>query len=143
MPVDKFMISMLPEIAEEIDRRNAGENRSGTISRMLSRYLYVMADARRRLREQFSEGEISLILDALNGTGFHDEHAPIFIDAEISDAISLDKLDTKWSVDGPTLVKKLSALSYADKLAIVDASERWWTRVAKGEQELSPMEALR
>jgi hypothetical protein len=143
MPADKFPISLQPELTAEIELRNAGENRSGTISKMLSRYLYVLAVARRRLREQFSEGEISLILDALNGTGFFDEHALIFIDAEISDAISLNHLDQKWKVDGPALVRKLAALSYTDKLTLVDAAERWWNRVGKGEQNLAPMEALR
>lgn len=143
MPADKYQISTQPELTAEIEMRNAGENRSGTISKMLSRYLYVLADARRRLRDQFSEGEISLILDALNGTGFFDEHAPIFIDAEIADAISLDRLDAKWGVDGAALVKKLAALSYADKLALVDASERWWNRVGADEQRGSAMESLR
>lgn len=143
MPVDKFPISINPELSLEIERRNAGENRSGAISKMLSRYLYVLADARRRLRDEFSEGEISLILDALNGIGHFDVHAPSFVNAEIADAISLDQLDAKWKVDGPALVAKLNALSYADKLAIVDASERWWNRVGAGEQNLSPVEALR
>ena len=40
-------------------------------------------------------------------------------------------------------MKKLAALSYADKLAIVDASERWWNRVGAGEQNINTMEALR
>ncbi len=143
MPVEKFNISLQPETVAEIDARNSGENRSGTISKMLSRYLYTLADSRRRLREMLSDAEMSLILDTLNGTGFFDEHAPIFIDAEISDAISLDHLDEKWSVDGPALIAKLRTLSYADKLAIVDASERWWIRVAAGDQNVEPREALR
>ena len=37
-------------------------------------------------------------------------------------------------MDGPALVEKFTALSYCEKLAIVDAAERWWNRVVRGEQ---------
>lgn len=54
--------------------------------------------------------------------------------AEIADAVSLDGLDRKWQVDGAALVNKLQAGGMIGQAALVDASERWWNRVAAGEQ---------
>lgn len=54
--------------------------------------------------------------------------------AEIADAVSLDRLDEKWEIDGAALVEKIRASGILGQTALIDASERWWRRVANSEQ---------
>ena len=134
----RFSITMPPRTLEHIAARQArlGEeqsyDRSSVIAKSLDRYFYALDSARRGLRERFSEGEQGLILDALNGTLFSEPFSVGIIEHEIADAIA-DGYAEKWQCDGPALIEKLTALSYCEKLAIVDAAERWWHRTARGE----------
>ena len=115
-------------------------DRSAVIARSLDRYFYALAAARRALRERFSAAEQGLILDVANGALFASPCAVGFIEHEVADAIA-DGYAEKWHVDGPALVEKLAALTYAEKLALIDAAERWWHRAARGEQP-APEEML-
>ena len=107
-------------------------DRSSVIAKSLERYLYALNSARRGLRERFNAAEQGLILDVANGALFASPCAINFIEHEVAAGIA-DGLAEKWHVDGPALMKKLKALSYVEKLAIVDAAERWWNRAARGE----------
>ena len=128
----------------EARQARAGEeqsyDRSSVIARSLDRYFYAIAAARRGLRSRFSEEEQGLILDVANGALFASPCAIGFLEHEVAAAIT-DGLAEKWQVDGPALVGKLAALTYCEKLAIVDAAERWWNRAARGEQP-APEEML-
>lgn len=64
-------------------------------------------------------------MDALNGT-FLDEHTYRFLLSEVADGIRLSALDRKWHVDGETLVARIAHLSPGQRLAIIDAAERFW-----------------
>lgn len=77
---------------------------------------------------QLTERESALILDALNGTMFYDDKVLVesILWQEIADAISLDKLDQKWEVDGPALVAKLKAASHEDATQIVKLAQEFW-----------------
>lgn len=129
MPVIKKPISLLPDLAAQIDMR--GDNFSGTLSRHLERYFAMLDRARREIRAELSDAEASLIIDALNGTLFADTISPAMLAAEIEDAVG--DLAEKWSVDGSALVKKMQTWSYCKNLAMIDAVERWWRRVGAGE----------
>lgn len=134
MPVEKTGVSFAPEIWAELERRGHG-NRSAIISRSLDRYFAVLAAYRQDLQTQFSDAEIALILDAFNGVAFWDITSVRLAWANVQDAIEMDSLDTKWGVNDPAgLVAKLKALDLARLVALVDAAEMWWHRVAQGER---------
>lgn len=138
MPIQKTSVTLDPRILAEIDRRTekfSGEgNRSAVISRHLDRYFSLLARARRELRELLSDGETMLIVDVLNSVGFWDTLGIYMVAHEVADGISLDRLDQKWKVDGKALIEKLSNLTDAQHLALVDSVTMWWDRVAKGER---------
>jgi hypothetical protein len=112
-------------LAAEITARmgKVGNSPGLTVKRDLERYYYAIQYELRAV--QLSEPEAWLIVDALNATPT-DPYAAGLLWAEIGDAIKLDKLDTKWKIDGPALVAKLRELTYTQSLAICDAVERWW-----------------
>lgn len=131
----KFGITLMPETMKEINKRIDREGeRSPLINKQLDRYFSLLERGRRELRALLSDNEMALILDALNGTGFFDVFSVYFVGMEIADAISLDRLDEKWGVDGGTLKNKMTALTDAQRMALVDAVQMWWGRVGKGEQ---------
>jgi len=108
-------------------------DRSATIAKSLDRYFYALAAARRGLRSRFSKSELGLILDVANGALFASPCAVGFIEHEVAAAL-IDGAAERWHVDGPALMKKLKALSYVEKLALIDAAERWLNRAGRGEQ---------
>ncbi len=130
MPVDKRSVSLPPVYVQAIERRDS--QFSTALTKSLGRYLYALADARRRLAEMFDAQECGLILDACNGTLFYPFSVNL-IGATVQDAISMDRLDQKWEVNGVSLIAKLNELDYLERLAVVDAVEVWWNRT-HGEQ---------
>ena len=75
-----------------------------------------------------------MVLDACNGW-WADPAAVINggLYLQVADAIQLDGLADKHGVDGGRLLDRLN-ISYAGEVAIVDACERWWLRVSRGEE---------
>jgi len=145
MSVSKFSVSLYPNVVEEIDRRLDvvdAPNRSGVINKGLDRYFAVLDEERRALIDVLSDAEMGLILDVLNGTLFSESFSIQLVSREIRDSL-VDGYAEKWNVDGPALVKKLVALTYPQCVALVDAVERWWNRVAAGENKIKPSEALK
>jgi hypothetical protein len=146
MKTQRLSITIPAHTLEHIAARQArsGEeqsyDRSATIAKSLDRYFYALAAARRGLRERFSAGEQGLLLDVANGCLFSSPSAIGFIEHEVAAGIA-DGLAEKWNVDGPALMKKLKALSYVEKLALIDAAERWLHRAGRGEQP-EPAEML-
>jgi hypothetical protein len=134
MPVKKLSVSLQPAIMAEVSKRVEYDNVSGALNRSLDRYFALLARSLAEWRSQLSDAECALILDATNGTMFADTISLGMLWAEIADAISLDGLDAKWQVDGQALVAKLQGSGMIGQAALVDASERWWRRVANGEQ---------
>lgn len=130
MPVDKRSVSLPPVYAQAVERRDS--QFSTALTKSLGRYFYALADVRRRLADQFSDQECGLILDACNGTLFYPFSINL-IGATIQDAISMDRLDQKWEVDGAALAAKLNELNYFERLVVVDAVEVWWERSATRE----------
>lgn len=95
---------------------------SQVAQRDLGRYYDLMALTLASV--ELSQGEASLIVDALNGT-LIDLTAAQMLAAEIADGLD-DGLAEKWGVNGPALVAKVGSWSLAQRLAVCDAAERFW-----------------
>jgi len=139
MKTQRLSITMPAHTLAQVEARQArpGEeqstDRSSVIAKSLDRYFYALAAARRGLRERFSAGEQGLLIDVLNGNLFASPCAIGFLEHEVAAGI-VDGLAERWHVDGAALMKKLKALSYVEKLALIDAAERWLHRAGRGEQ---------
>lgn len=99
-----------------------GESLSGTINRIADRYYEIL----RRSRIDLTPAELDAVRDALSG--WLAEPAATIAGGpalEVEDALP-DGLAEKWGIDGPALVGKLRALTFAQEVALVDATEQYW-----------------
>ncbi len=139
MKTQRLSITMPAHTLAQVEARQANPqdeqstDRSATIAKSLDRYFYALSAARRGMRERFSAGEQGLLIDVANGALFASPCAINFIEHEVADAL-IGGAAERWHVDGPALMKKLKALSYVEKLALIDAAERWLHRAGRGEQ---------
>ncbi len=108
-----------------------GASASETARRDLARYYELLRREREGL--ELSEAEASLICEALSGLSRLDEIGPQLAWAEVADAIRLRRLDERWGVDGPRLIRRLQELSPGQRVALADAVERFWAASASGE----------
>jgi len=113
-------VNLQPHILDELAERG---QRAPTINRDLERLYTLYQRALRRV--SLTVDEACLIVDALNGS-LYDARTAGLLPAGVRDAIRLDGLDQKWSVDGESLVQKLSELDELSCMAIIDAAERAW-----------------
>jgi len=131
----KISASITPAAIAALDERIGGNawhaTRSGMISQIIERY----AHAATACAPDLSEAEWSMIFDSLNGS-LHEAWVISAVEVGIADSIRLDALDEKWQVDGAALLRKLQALDYAGKLAVVDRAEKFWA-VCRREQGVS------
>lgn len=124
-----FGVYIRESLQQDFDARGGS---SVVINRDLER-LYTLY--RRAIREvSLTLAEAQLIIDALNGSLFDAQSAPMLW-ANIEDACNLDGLDDKWHVDGPALVGKLRGLNALQCMAIADAAERFW-ELPDGDRDL-------
>lgn len=88
-----------------------------------------VSDALKRHRQSttFTDAELCLIVDALNGTR-HTDGIPIqfHLISNVVDAISIDQLDKKWDVNTETLSAKLNALTEAEAKALNGRVIAFW-----------------
>jgi hypothetical protein len=87
-------------------------------------------------RLPFSEQELLLLLDAVNGWASPAEPVEIIVQGlrwQVQDAIEQEGLDQKWGVNGAALVERLRQLTPTQTLALVDALERVWLRADDGD----------
>lgn len=123
MPMSRITITIPEKVLREVDAR--GDNRSAVISRDLERYYTLLQRVIKRVR--LSVEEACLIVDALNGI-LIDANTVQLLWANVADAISLDRLDQKWGIDGQFLIEKLRGLNELQAMALVDAAERFWEK---------------
>ncbi len=129
----QLMKHMSAEVIKSLsERADRGEQSTGvelarTANRALERYFYLLGERRRRLKDNFTQGEMSLLVDACNGIVWWDAHCIKLLPREIEDAIMLNKLDEKWEVDGPALVARLKELDLVALCALMDSVERFWS----------------
>ena len=120
MATKSVSVNLQPHILDELAERG---QRAPTINRDLERLYTLYQRALRRV--SLTVDEACLIVDALNGS-LYDARTAGLLPAGVRDAIRLDGLDQKWSVDGESLVQKLSELDELSCMAIIDAAERAW-----------------
>lgn len=128
----------LPDLMiEQLEARERDESsRSGLLARIVDRY----AETVRRELPDLEVGEWKLLCDSLNGV-IHEPAGHVgWFAAGVEDSIRLDKLDEKWKVDGKALIRKLSRMSFAQSLAVVDTAERYWAAVSRDEDPKVPGE---
>lgn len=129
------MTFLLPEdVSREIEERTEhSRDKTRVVRHALSRYFTLLQHARIGLRPRFTKNECAIVLDAMNGLAGDFVHQQMLA-GNVADAIALEGLDKKWGIDKDELLGKLSALTYTETVAILDACEQWWNRVAHGEQ---------
>ena len=84
--------------------------------------------------DEFTEEEINLIRDSLNGTLFDPKHIVSWghmLAANVSDSITLDGLDEKWGVDKEEILKNINSLSEKQVIGLVHSVREFWA--GKGE----------
>lgn len=114
------------------DEEAALRSTSALINAVADRYTHIT----RHSRPLLSVNEWLLVFDALNGVWLSDNASLSLAGVAfgVADAIQLDQIDRKWSVDGPALVDQLRSLSTCELLAVVDAAEQFWSgRFDRGE----------
>ena len=107
---------------EHLATRKVGprESRSGAISRAIDRY----AEICKRHLPSLTDSEWELVADSLPGPPREPASAVAVIEHEIEDSMLLNDLASKHGVSAPRLMRKLNAMSYANRVALVDAIER-------------------
>lgn len=113
-------------IADRAEAVLGGDNLSGAINRVADRYYELV----RRSRIDLAPAELDAVRDALNG--WLAEPAATIAGGpalEVEDALP-DGLAERYGIDGPALVARLRALTYAQEVALVDAAEQYWRTVA-------------
>lgn len=126
----KPVIFRSAEIERELDTRAGSAERNSTARRDLERYYAVLRAELAAARLTLPEA--SLIMDALNGTRM-DHVSYRLLWAEIVEAMEDADLAGKWGVSAEALTERLRALTPAQSMAIVDAIERAWAAVARGD----------
>lgn len=140
-PVKRAIVATLdPATLAQLAARN--ENRSEQIRLDLSRYYQLLAEARIQLRQLLTPAELSAIIDIQNGHWYAEYIAAREITANIEDGCRFEGLDTKWGIDGPTLIAKLNTLDPLSLHALADATQRFWQAVGEGDERRPPHRAL-
>lgn len=105
-------------------------------SAVVDRYRQICARHRPRLSRQ----EWGLVCDALNGVWLQPAEmacSPSAIAFEVSDACSLSQRHRAHGIEDPRLLlDRLTALSYAEAVALVDVVETWWADPGRGIEAL-------
>ena len=131
--ITRSTITLRPDVLSGLETRMVGVYKlSPTIRTQLQRYFVLLRNTCVGLREKLTKEEIGLLTDALNGIEAGPLVPPPIVE-QIANAVKFDALDEKWGVDRVDLLQKLWNLSDVEKLVLVDAVERWWIRVQKGE----------
>jgi hypothetical protein len=127
--VRPITVRLQPSVFAELAERAGEERGEGlpSVAQMaIARYLEVV----RREVPLLSEQQWHVIRDALNGVWLEEElggpSSVAFVNSQIEDAIRLSRLDRKHDCDGAVLIAAMTSWTYANKLAVVDAVERWW-----------------
>jgi hypothetical protein len=108
-------------------RRRDGETRTARLESDLADYHALLNAGLRQARRRLTRAEASVLLDTQNGAG----QAPVHwlgkaLAHQVEDAIALDHLADKWSVDGPQLIAKLEEIGDMACIALVDWAARAW-----------------
>lgn len=123
IPTKSFRPS--PTVEKALSLNGGGTGLSHRLSQIADRYCEIL---RRTRLPDFTESETSLLHDACNGV-WHEPASTIrgALAQGVEDAIDLDGLDEKWSVDGLALIEKLRGLDFIQEVKLVEDIERYWS----------------
>ena len=132
----RYSIYPNPELDRVLEDRAVGaidnderaeplRGRSATITTMCVRY----AEAIRQHTPDLTANEWMFICDSLNGYWMNDDvrlsaHG---IAHNVADAAKLSDANSRFDVDGEELARKIDAMLFIEKLALMDVSERFWS----------------
>lgn len=137
--VTKTSVALDERTIAALDARASGhQDRSAMIRTLIGWYEEIV----RRERPALEEAEWNAIRDALNGTALLLDAAGVGLMAaglpvELADACRLNGLAAKWGIDGEALVRRLDALTFAGRLAVIDDVLRFWCEVERGARATS------
>jgi hypothetical protein len=80
------------------------------------------------LQGRFTEAELSLILDVVNGLLLTPQFAGQHLPAEVSDGVALEFLDRKWEIDGPNLIGKIQDLTIGQTAVLEIWAKAFWVQ---------------
>lgn len=80
----------------------------------------------RELRGRFTEGELSLILDVMNGTMITPQLAGHSLAANAEDGMRLDRLDVKWETEPTAFMAKLGGLGMFERVCMEIWARAFW-----------------
>lgn len=143
MPTKKKSVtfSVPDQFVDRLENRAddfADLNRSSLLLADLESYWSVLDHGLARARQILTRSEAQMILDIQNGTwiGFGGEVVMWMRSGlihNVTDGIDLEGYDTKWNVDGPTVLRKLDELGDIPRLALTDWCRRMWSRYQDAE----------
>lgn len=112
-----------PSVHAAIANNGGGRGMSHRLAQICDRYLELL---RRAPLPELSEAEVNALRDCMNGT-LNEPAGTIrcSIWANFEDAC-YDGLAEKWEIDGPALLEKLKALTYAQELGLIEQIEAYW-----------------
>jgi hypothetical protein len=120
----KATIRIEDRIAERLQSEMG--NLTAACTWLLEAYDAVRTYGLQKLKSIFTLDELKLILDAENGLIF----SPRLIDGymlHIQDAMNIDRLDQKWSVDASALIPKLESLCRAELVIMHEWMNYYWS----------------
>lgn len=124
---DRVMFHLVDDDMKAALERRArdGESFSLVARTAVERYLTALELDLRSLRGVFTEAELCLMADAVNGV-LYEAHTIPQLAGDVDDHIQLNQADTRFKVDGAALLEKLHRLTAGQTFALVDSLERFW-----------------
>jgi len=116
-------------LTPEILKLDSEGMRQVDIAKQLGISRQAVSDALKRHRQKtaFSDDDLCLIADALNGVRYTDGIPHTFyLISNIVDAIEIDGIDQKWEVDRVAISAKLKALTENDAKTLHERVEAFW-----------------
>ena len=131
--LDRALAERLVNTDEGADERAEPlRGRSATITAMIVRYSEII----RRHTPLLTAAEWMLICDSLNGYWMNDDVqlAANGVAANVADNTTLNGASETFGCDGLALARRISAMSFVERVAIMDVSERFWASSAKEDE---------
>lgn len=122
-------------LARQLAERARGDESVSLVARrQLERFHALLDDSLADAREALAltPSEAGFLAAIANGV-FWELSSARLVWAEVLDAD--DALAAEWGVDKAALAERLRALSVAQRLAVIDALERWWARGGDGDHD--------
>lgn len=125
---ERLVMKIGPRIDEKTAtwfERNFGSRNAGA-EFVLDAFPGLYRETLRGLRGRFTAGELSLILDVMNGTMITPQFVGHTIAANIEDGMRLDRLDQKWKTDARGFITKLQNLELFHLAALEIWARAFW-----------------